>query len=170
MTRGTSDSIIYITTSNPLFHYLFISLFSSLCPSLCHSLISFPSSLCRSREVWPYLGAMITQVRVINGCRVRSESSIGQALSQRKCSSVCRLPRGQARSYWLISLKLDLSHEGAGTTERPVTDQHTLTPESHKHHPEQEGISHVKSVSCWGNSGTSTQHSGLPDTVSVGII
>lgn len=80
------------------------------------------------------------------------KSALAERLARENAVVCVGCHRGQSRSYWLISFKPDLSHEGAGTTERPVTDQHSLTSEIHKHHPEQERISHIKKVSHAGET------------------
>lgn len=65
------------------------------------------------REAWSQLGAVITHGRLINGCRVKKEITDGQAGENAVVCADCHM--GQWRPYRLISLKLDLSHEGAAT-------------------------------------------------------
>ena len=128
------------------------SLLLPLTLSLHHSPYQPLPSRFLSREAWPHLGAMITQGRVINGCRVSREISNGQAVSQRKCSSVCPLPRGPMK----VSLA-DFSQawpfawgsRGNGVSANQLTEPN---PEIHKHHTEEEEVSDIHIVACWAVS------------------
>ena len=105
-----------------IFFSRFVCLSSTTTPLLA-SLYRVPF-----REPWPQLGAMITHGRLINGSRVEKEITDGQAGEN---AVVCAdYHRGQWRPYRLIPLKLDLSHEGAVTTEWLLTTKHNWSSNS----------------------------------------
>lgn len=129
-------------TSPPLAVYPFISL--SLSPSIAP--FSASPSLSPSREAWPHLGATITQGRVINGCSVRREIINGQAVSLRKCSCVCPLPRGPVKVLLADFNQAWPFSWGSKDTGVSANQLACLNPEIHKQAPwEGENQSHENS-------------------------